>query len=146
MGLETLALASLATTAATTVVQAVQARKASKAQEEANSISIAGQEVQDRVARRRAIRESRIRQAMIENSAVSSGATGSSGESGAIAALGSNTGAAVANQQSQSLTAAGVTRQNQRAASAESRFQQIGAFGAAVNQGISLWDQATKQP
>lgn len=137
-------LVGLAVSAATGIAQAAQARKAAKAQREASEISAAGQAVQDRVARRRALRETRIRRAIIENSAAQSGALGSSGVIGATSALESNTGASIANQESQRLTSVAIGRQNQIAAQAESKFDQIGAFGKIVNQGISLWGEYKK--
>lgn len=137
-------LVSLAIRAASTVAQVAQARKAERAQREARAVSSAGQEIQDRAARRRAIREARVRQAIIEQSAVSSNATGSSGEIGATSALQANLGSSIANQESQRLTAEGITAANDRAAQAESRFEQIGAFNKVVQKGLSLWDEAKK--
>ena len=137
-------LVALAVTAATGIKQAAQARKAARAQREASEISTASQQIQDRAERRKALREARIRRAIIENSAVQSGAEGSSGEFGATSALQSNVGASIANQTSQSLASRGITRQNQIAAEAESRFDQIGAFGGLVNQGLDLWGEYKK--
>lgn len=139
-----IALVGLAVSAATTISQASQARKAARAQREAGEINAAGQAIEDRTARRRALRESRIRRAIIENSAAQSGALGSSGLIGATSALESNTGASIANQESQRLTSEAIGRQNQIAADAESRFDQIGAFGKLVNQGVSLWGDYKK--
>lgn len=133
------AIASLAVTAATTIAQMSQARRAAKAQKEASEISGAGQQIQDRVARRRAIREARVRRAMIENSAAQSGGQGSSGESGALSAVGSTLGASVANQSTQARVSQGISVQNQKAAEAETAFDQIGAFGKLANQGLSMW-------
>lgn len=140
----TIELIGLAVTAASTVAQVAQARKSAKAQKEARAQSTAGQMIQDRAERRRAMRDARVRQAMIENSAVTSGAEGSSGEIGATSALNSNLGSSVANQTSQQLTAQGISAANQRAADAQSRFDTIGAFGKVANQGLSLWDEANK--
>lgn len=144
MGLGLIAFTSLAVGAASSVAQAAQARKAARAQEEAGEISSAQQEIQDRVERRKVAREARIRRAIIEQSAVTSGAEGSSGELGAKSALDSNVAASFANQSSQRAASQGITRQNQIAADAESRFDTIGAFGGLVQQGLSLWDQAKK--
>lgn len=140
MGLE---LVGLAITAATTVAGVAQARKAQAAQKESNEISSAMGQIQDRAAKRKALRDARIRRAMITNSAVQSGAEGSSGELGAISALESNTGAAIGNLTGQQIATAGISRANQKAADAESAFDRIGMFGEAAQKGLNLWDSWT---
>ena len=132
-------LLSLAVTAATTIAQQSQARKAARAQREANAISSAGQQIEDRMARRRALREARVRRAIIQNSAAQNGAQGSSGESGALSALGSNLGASFANQTTQANVSQGISAANQKSADAQNAFDQIGAFGKLAQQGIGLW-------
>lgn len=138
MGLETLALtATLVTSAASTAVSYAQGKRAEKAQREANKISESNQLNQDRIARRRAAREERIKRARIISSATSNGAGDSSGKTGAISALSSNYGQVVAQQSSEQKAAKGITKQNNRIASAESTantFNELNKFaGNAFN-------------
>lgn len=133
---------SVAVSAASAIAQHAQAKKAQRAQEEGNAIASAGQEIEDRARRRRALRDARIRQAMIEQSAVSSGASGSSGETGARSALQSNVATALAGQRAQVAVSQGVSAANQRAAAAQTKMQTIGAFSDVVTQGLDLWGKS----
>jgi len=137
MGIETMLL--LAVSTAGTIAQSVQARKAAKAQKEARAISTAGGEIKDRAARRRALREERIRRARLVQASESSGTEGSSGELGAVSSLSANRQSAVANQSAQGLVAQGISAANQRAADAQTRFNQIGAFTDLVGKGLEIW-------
>lgn len=140
MGLEVGLILGAAVSAAGLVAQTVQAKKAGRARKEAQQISGASEEIQNRLARRKAAREERIRRARIINSAEQSGGGGSSGVVGAISALGSNFNAAVAGQKSQELASRGISIQSQKFANAESKSERIDAFVKIGNAGIDLAD------
>ena len=95
MGTE-LAVASLIVSMASTAYSISENRQAGKKQQEAQDISTAQQKSVDLANRRQQIREERIRRAQIEQAAANQGAGGSSGEAGAISALGSQMGANIA--------------------------------------------------
>ena len=76
-------------------------RKAEKKQEKARQIEMNRQDVAANQQRRQMIRQQRIRRARIEAAAVASGVSGSSSESGAIAASETITGSNIANSRTQ---------------------------------------------
>ena len=90
------AIASLIVSMASTAYSISENRQAGKKQQEAQDISTAQQKSVDLANRRQQIREERIRRAQIEQAAANQGAGGSSGEAGAISALGSQMGANIA--------------------------------------------------
>ena len=123
MGLET--LLTLAVSAASAVSSSVQARKRARAERTANAIQGAGGEIENRLARRRAAREERLKRARLVNSGELAGASGSSGMAGASSALQSNFGAGVAGQRSQELASRGISAALQRSADAQSRMASL---------------------
>jgi hypothetical protein len=140
MGIELiLGVASLATGAASTIAQRAQARRAARSQRTANAIQGAQQTVENNLARRRAAREERVRRGRLIAASENTGASGSSGEFGALSALSTNTGAAISEQRGQELAARGITAANQSFANAQSRFETIGAFAGVVQQGLNLF-------
>jgi hypothetical protein len=102
MGIETAALASYAAVAsaavgaASTAYSIHQQGKASDAQEEAQDISSAQQKSVDLANKRQQMREERIKRAQIEQAASNQGVGGSSGEAGAVSALGTQVGTNIA--------------------------------------------------
>lgn len=135
MGLEaaTVGLIASAVGAASAVYGTVEAGKASKKaseeQKEAKEISEAAQKNQEAEQRRQAIREQRIRTAQIEQGAVNAGASGSSGEIGAVSGAKTVTASNIAFGESTALAAQGISSRNQAAAEA--------SLNAQINQGIA---------
>lgn len=123
MGVETVALAALAVASASTVYSIAEQRKAGKAQQEGQDIATAQQKSVDLANRRQQLREERIRRAQIEQAASNQGAGGSSGEAGAISALGSQMGANIASINQGQLAASGISNAMSRAAGATQRAQ-----------------------
>ena len=108
MGVETIAIAALAVSSASTVYSIAEQRKAGKAQQEGQDIATAQQKSVDLANRRQQLREERIRRAQIEQAAANQGAGGSSGEAGAISALGSQMGANIASINQGQMAAEGI--------------------------------------
>lgn len=122
MGTE-VAIAALVVSAASTAYSISESRQAGKKQQEAQDISTAQQKSVDLANRRQQIREERIRRAQIEQAAANQGAGGSSGEAGAISALGSQVGSNVASINQGQVAAAGISNAMSRAAGATQRAQ-----------------------
>lgn len=135
---------SLAVGAATGIAQAVQARKATKARRESQAIQTAGENIRDKMARRRAAKEERIRRARLVQASTTGGTTGSSGEIGATSALGANFASATAQQSASRGISQGISAANARGADAQSRGATIGAFGKIAQQGLGMWDDYQK--
>ena len=122
MGTE-VAIASLIVSMASTAYSISENRQAAKKQQEAQDISTAQQKSVDLANRRKQIREERIRRAQIEQAASNQGAGGSSGEAGAISALGSQVGSNIASISQGQVAATGISNAMSRAASATQRSQ-----------------------
>ena len=127
---------------ATIIAQRAQAKKAAAAQRESRAVETSGQQIENNLARRKAAREERVRRSRIIAASANEGTAGSSGEVGAISALGTNFGSAVSEQTSQVRAAEGISAANQRAADAQQKFDFIGSFGNLVQEGLDLFDQA----
>lgn len=138
-------LISLAVSAAGTIAGAVQARKASKARKRAQAISTAQGQIEDRVQRRRAAKQERLRRARLVQSSENAGAATSSGFIGAGSALSGSLAAGLANQSSQALGAQGISAANQQEASARSRGANISSFTDLITGGLSVWDEARNE-
>lgn len=123
MGLETVAAAALAVTTASTAYSINEQKKAGKAQQEGQDIATAQQKSIDLANRRQQLREERIRRAQIEQAAANQGAGGSSGEAGAISALGSQVGSNIASISQGQVAAEGISSAMSRAAGATQRAQ-----------------------
>lgn len=137
-------LIGLAISAVGVVKQQAAARRAAKAQKEARAIDSASQQVEDKLARRRAAREERIRRGRLIAMGENSGTEGGSGQVGALSSLSTNFGAAQAGQSTQAAAARGISAANQQYADAQSAFDQAGAFSDLLNQGLDLWGEAKK--
>lgn len=144
MGIETVLLgASLAVGAANVIVQQNAANKAAYAQRQSNAIQQAGQEVQNRIARRRAAKEARLRQARIAASAAGSGVINSSGVAGASADITNTYQTGVAQQAGDVLTSQGITQQQQIKADALRKADTFGAWASLFEHGVNAankWD------
>lgn len=101
---------------------------AKDAREEAQAVQGATQRNEDAAALRRAAREERIRRAQITQAATSTGAGGSSLESGAIASLSQQTASNIARVGGQQLAAQGISQANQDLADART----LGAVGQSL--------------
>lgn len=123
------AVASLLVTAASTAYSIEEQRKAGKAQQEGQDIATAQQKSVDLANRRQQLREERIRRAQIEQAAANQGAGGSSGEAGAISALGSQVGSNVASISQGQKAAEGIGNAMSAAAGSTQRAQ--------VSQGVA---------
>lgn len=142
MGVETVGLIVAAVGAAATAYGTTEQRKAAKkrasAEKESQAVISAQQKQEQAEQRRQAIREQRIRQAQIEQSAANVGSSGSSGELGAISGTQTVTGSNIAFGQSTALAAQGVTRQNQIAADASLEGQIAGGIAGLGSSAIGL--------
>lgn len=97
----------------------VDANKASqRAQKRAGEISSAAQQNEDRAALRAQAREARRERARILQTSENLGTSGSSKEIGASGSIGNQVATSFANVGAQQLAAAGITQQNNKAASA----------------------------
>lgn len=118
-----------ATTVYSTVEQNRAQRRSASAQKEASDVSAAQQRQQEAEARRKQIREQRIRAAQIEQGATNQGVSGSSGELGSLSALSTNSASNLAYLSGQQRAAAGITAANQRSLNAQSDAQNAAAIG-----------------
>lgn len=117
------AIASLVVTAASTAYSVDQQKKAGKAQQEGQDIASAQQKSVDFANRRQQLREERIRRAQIEQASSNQGVGGSSGEAGAVSALGAQVGANVASINQGQMAAEGISGAMSKAAGATQRAQ-----------------------
>jgi len=123
MGIETVAVAALAVSTASTVYSMAEQRKAGKAQQEGQDIATAQQKSVDLANKRQQLREERIRRAQIEQASANQGVGGSSGEAGAVSALGAQVGANVASINQGQVAAEGISGAMSKAAGATQRAQ-----------------------
>ena len=131
---------TLAVTAASAIYQHRQGVKAQKAQEQQNSISNAAGKYNNIIARRQAAREARIKRNRLQASAANTGTTGSSGEFGAGAAIGSNFGASVSIQETQQNAARGLSAARQKEADAQTSINNIRNWTQVGRDVIGVWE------
>lgn len=131
MGIElVLGAVAAAASVVTGVMQLNEAKKASKARKEANNIQNAQQKNDAADQRRKAIREARVRRAMIVQQSENAGlGIQGSGTQGAVGVVGTNLGSNIAQASGQTLAIEGINRNNQKAADHDFKAQQWGAFG-----------------
>ena len=142
MGTE-IAIASLIVSMASTAYSISENRQAAKKQQEAQDISTAQQKSVDLANRRKQIREERIRRAQIEQAAANQGAGGSSGEAGAISALGSQMGANIASINQGQMAAAGISNAMSAAAGHGQKAQVaqgVASLSGTIFQGAGGFD------
>ena len=144
------------------VAGAVQQRSASKKarkatqnaaaeRREANKVVQGAQQNTDRIARRKALREERVRRAKIIQSADNRGAGGSSGQQAGPGILGTNVAAAISAQSSGARAATGVSDRLQSAAdfdgqanaatSSANLFASIGSSVVGVAEQFDIFQQ-----
>ena len=143
MGIETVAIAALAVTTASTAYSIAEQRKAGKAQQEGQDIATAQQKSVDLANKRQQLREERIRRAQIEQASANQGVGGSSGEAGAISALGAQVGANVASINQGQVAAEGISSAMSAAAGSTQRAQVaqgVASLSGTIFQGAGGFD------
>lgn len=144
MGIEVaIGAAIAAASVATGVMQYSQAKKASRERKEANAISTASQQNEAAASRRKAVREARIRRAMILQSSENSGVAESSGALGATGVVGTNLGSQNSQAMGQTKAITGINAANQRAADYDFKGARIGAFGDIFTSGLGAFQTKT---
>lgn len=126
--------------AASLAFSVVQSSKATAARKEAQAISTASEQTQNKAARRKAIRELRFKKAQIIQSSENLGFEGSSLALGAQASLAANLSNNIALQSFSQATKEGLSNQNQKiadASSAAKTFAAFADFGQEVNDAFS---------
>ena len=131
-----LALIGLAVSAVSTIAKVGQERKRVAADKEARAIGSANEELRNRAARRKAVREERIRRGRLQQVSVNTGVAGSSGEIGATSALQASVGRNIAFQEQETRAAQGISTQKQKSAEAQSAINRFDAFNNLFQQGI----------
>lgn len=137
------AAASAAVGAASTAYNIHESGKAADKQQEAQDIATAQQQSVDLANKRQQLREERIRRAQIEQASVNQGVGGSSGEAGAISALGSQVGSNIASISQGQLAATGISNAMSAAASSTQRAQVaqgVASLSGTIFQGAGGFD------
>ena len=124
--MEALMVAAIGTTVGSTAMQVKESRDARQQALKAQQAEREVQREQNRRAVVNTLRKARIQRAMVQQSALNTGATGS-GQAGAIGSIGSQTASSVGFQGMQQQAATNISQFNKRASAAESR---AGAYGA----------------
>ncbi len=125
-----IAIGALALGAYQTRQQTIQQRKAVRKQERAQDVQENQQKASEAAQRRQKVRAERVRGAQIKQASSNLGVSGSSGESGAITALSTNTATSLAASAGATNTAVQLGNLNQQA----TRAQQVaGEHGAMAN-------------
>ncbi len=140
MGTE-VAVAGLIIAAAGTTATVVEANKQANLQEEQQKVQSAQQSVEATNQRRRQLREQRVRQAQIEQASQQYGVIGSSGETGATAALATNVMDNVAIGSGRTRTANTIGDLSQKVANSQTRSAM---YGAASNLGMAMYSMGEK--
>lgn len=139
MGLSAiLGVASLVASVVGGIAQRKQAKKAARAQREASATARAQQANAEARDRRQKVREERLRRAKIIQTSFNTGVSGSSGELGAVSALGTNVGDVVGASRGDTVAADRVSALNQQAADATFKANQIGATVGLFNTALSV--------
>lgn len=146
MGIElVIGAVAAAASVVTGVMSLKNAKKASAERREANNIQAAQQKNDSVEQRRKAVREARVRRALIlqqsENAGLGQSGSGTIGASGVI---NTNLGGNVAQASGQTLAINGINKRNQNAANYDFKAQQWGAFGNIFSSAIGAFQ--TTQP
>lgn len=146
MGIELVIGAVAAAASVVTGVMGYNAsKKAAKARKEANNIQTAQAQNDNAASRRRAIREARVRRAMILQQSENAGlGTQGSGTVGATGVIGTNLGSNRAIAQGQTLSIEGINAQNQRAANYDFEAAKWGAFGNIFQSALGGFNQGSQ--
>ncbi|NOQ73243.1 MAG: hypothetical protein GQ574_14645 [Crocinitomix sp.] len=135
------ALIGLAITAVGTIASVSAEKKRASAEREARSISSANENLRNTAAKRKAVREERIRRSRVQQISVNTGVAGSSGEIGATSALSASVGRNIAFQEQETKAAQGISAQNQKAANANSSIANIRAFTNLFQAGVGAGEE-----
>lgn len=138
-----------AVTAAVSVVTGMKqmsaAKSAARERKEANNIATANQKNEANASRRKAVREARVRRAMILQQSENAGlGTGGSGTQGAIGVVNTNLGSANSAAAGQTVAVQGINRRNQKAADYDFKAAQWGAFGDIFSSTLGAFQQGLK--
>jgi hypothetical protein len=145
MGIEVAIGAAIAATSVVTgVMQYSAAKKADRQRKEANEISSAQAKTDNITAQRKAFREARLRRAQIMQSSENTGVADSSGQSGALGAIGTNLGSNIATASGQTKSIVGINSANQKAASYDFKGAQAGAFGNIFSSALTGFQTPSK--
>lgn len=140
MGIEAAIIGSIVGQVGSGIMAAREAKQAAQEQRRAQRVETAIQMEQNRKSAIQAIREARIRSAMVQQSAVTTGAQGS-GQAGAMGSIASQAGSAIGFQGMQQQAAMNQSQFLARASRAQSRAGQFGAasdiFGQFAGYGIA---------
>ena len=135
MGLE---IAALMATAYTGMAQADAASESAAAQGRSRAEQQAKNAADAAKERRNQIREERVKQARIQQAAINTGTSGSSGETGALSSITTQT------QANEGFNLGAIQRANnislfsQQAADADLQFQQMGILGQNIQAGFKI--------
>lgn len=127
--------AALAVAAGSAYSQAQAAKESASERKKAGRVTQAENAASSAENRRQQIREERVRRATILQSSENTGVTASSGQLGAMSALGAQVGNNISNINRQESSANTITNLNQSAANADyrgSQAAQIGSFAGTV--------------
>lgn len=145
MGVELLIGAAVAAASVATGLKQMKASKAAnRERKEANEIANAQQKNEAAASTRQAIREARIRRAMIMQQSENTGVADSSGAIGAVGVVGTNLGINAANANAKTTAVTAINNRNQKAADYDYKAARWGAFGnifaqagGALQQGLA---------
>jgi hypothetical protein len=129
MGIEAFIVGSLVASTGSQIMAANEAKQAAQQQRKAQKVETAIQMEQNKKNAVQAMREARIRSAMVQQSAMNTGATGS-GQAGTMGSIRSQAGAAIGFQGMQQQAA---LNQSQFLANASRAQSRAGQFGAAAD-------------
>lgn len=146
MGIElVIGAVAAAASVVTGVMQLKNAKKATAERREANNVQVAQQKNDSVETRRKAVREARVRRALILQQSENAGLGQSgSGTVGSMGVIGTNLSGNVAQASGQSLAIQGINRRNQKASDYDFKAAQWGAFGNIFSSALGAFQ--TSQP
>lgn len=130
---------SLAVGVVNTANASANAKKSAAAQRESNNIAIAQGQIEARENRRQLLREERLRRARLMQGAQNTGTAGSSGETGALSAIGTNVAGILSAQAGQEKANVGINKWNQRASDYDMKAREAIAWGDVFQSGIKTF-------
>jgi len=133
MGLETLALGSLGLSLGSTVASVLSGKEAAEEEQKAREQQAAGEKIQLAESRRQQIRQERVRRSQILQRAENLGVGKSSGETGAVGSLATQTAGALGFQFGQGKVAEAVTRSLSKASEASTDASTFAAVAGLSN-------------
>lgn len=126
----------------TGVMSYTQAAKANKQRKEANAIANAQAQNENAAARRKAVREARVRRAMILQQSENAGlGTDGSGTLGAVGVVGTNLGSNIAAAQGKTVAINGINARQQKAADYDFSAGAWSSFGNIFSTALGAFQQ-----